>query len=207
MGLPINFETKLKEAKAINGGYPYSIKAEHLMKNFVDAKLEVDEQTHSSGLQLEEFVTFGDSGHPGRGIRLAGNSASGSLHPCRISINADDPAKVDIAPATLYHETGSLIISAQSGLTPLDVFLIEITRDSSTRVVAAAAFVTKLPGFNPTSTKTSQYIHIGSLSDGIITQHWFHDVSVFEDLAVVNGELKLVPLAMLGSNFYDPPAP
>lgn len=199
--LPINFEAKVKDPKRIAGGYPYSIKAEHLMKNFVDAKLEVDETIHSSGLQLEEYLAWGDNGHPGRAIRLTGTG--GVLHPFRISKNG---SHVNIAYGTVYHETGSIVISSITDLQPLDVFLIKITRDAETREVTAAAIETQLISFPATSTTTNQYIHIGSISAGIITQHWFHDISVFEDLAVVNGSFKLVHLAMLGSNFYDLPA-
>lgn len=204
---PVNFETKLKDPKAIAAGYPYSIKAEHLMRNLVDAKLIVDETSHSSGLQLEEVIVIGEGGYPARKIRLAsgGGSVGGSLHPFRISPNADDSEKVDIAAGTVYHETGEIVIPAQTGLTPLDVFAIKITRDASPRNVTAAITETLSIGFDASSTTTNQYIHIGSISAGEITQHWFHDVSVFEDLAVVNGAFKLVPLAMLGSNFYDIP--
>jgi hypothetical protein len=73
MPFPVNFETKVKEAKAINGnGYPYSIKAEDLMKNLVHAKLVVDETVHPSGLQLVESDIWGEDGYQGRMIELDG---------------------------------------------------------------------------------------------------------------------------------------
>ena len=207
--LPINFEAKLKDPKAIAAGYPYSIKAEHLMRDFVDAKLLVDESIHSSGMQLEEVSVIGELGYPARKIRIApsssGGGVGGSLHPFKITPNATNPAKVDIAAGTVYHETGSIVISAQTGITPLDVFLIKITRNAGTRVVSAAAADPYSLGFDAASTQTNQYLRIGSYSASTITQHWFHDVSVFEDLAVINGEFKLVPLAMIGANFYAIP--
>ena len=202
--LPIDFEGKVKDPKAIAAGYPYSIKAEDLMKNFVDAKLEVDDTIHSSGLQLEEYVAWGDNGHPGRAIRLTGTVTGGTPHPCQITKNAADPALVDIASATVYHETGSLAISAESALSPLDLFYVKITRDATTRAVTAAVFETQSTGFDATATNTNVYILIGSISSGVITQRWFHDLPVFEELAVVNGSFKLVTLAMVGANFYDP---
>lgn len=73
MAQPVNFTTKLKEAKALNGkGYPYSIKAEDLMKNFVHASLLVDEDMHASGLGLLEVPAWGEDGHLARKIMLTG---------------------------------------------------------------------------------------------------------------------------------------
>tara|TARA_R110000868_G_scaffold106895_6_gene292813 strand:+ start:2839 stop:3207 length:369 start_codon:yes stop_codon:yes gene_type:complete len=73
MAFPVNFSTKLKEAKAIDGkGYPYAIKAEDLMKNLVWAALDVDETVHSSGLQLGIAAGFGEDGHTKRIIYLSG---------------------------------------------------------------------------------------------------------------------------------------
>lgn len=203
--LPINFETKIKEPKALNGGYPYSIKAEDLMKNYVDAKLEVDTNIHSSGLQLEEYLAWGDNGHPGRAIRLTGEVVGGAIHPFRVTVNAEDPEKVDIYPGTVYHESGEWFVSGQVGLTALDLFFVRITRDESTRAVTNATIVTRALDNTPVSGQQYQYVHIATLASGEITRHWFHDISVFEDLAVVNGVFKLVPLAMVGPNFYNAP--
>jgi len=73
MPLPVNFSTKLKEAKAPDGkGYPFAIKAEDLMKDFVYASLIVDETPHASGLYLHELKTFGEDGHTAREIRIEG---------------------------------------------------------------------------------------------------------------------------------------
>jgi hypothetical protein len=81
MAQPVNFTTKLKEAKALDGkGYPYSVKAEDLMKNFVHASLIVDQGVHDSGLQLKEVATWGEDGHTARKITLAG-SVSGLPEP------------------------------------------------------------------------------------------------------------------------------
>lgn len=206
--LPVNFETKIKEPKALNGGYPYSIKAEDLMKNFVDAKLEVDNTTHSSGLQLEEYLIWGENGHKGRGIRINPDRASTSqvLHDWKVTLNADDPLLMDIEGGRVYHETGSITVSSQTGITPQDKFLLRITRDESTRVVTAAEVLPYASSFAVVSEAIYQYVPVASISTSFeITQQLFQPVSVFEDLAVVNGVFKLVPLAMVGPNFYAVP--
>jgi hypothetical protein len=206
--LPVNFETKIKEAKAVNGGYPYSIKAEDLMKNFVDAKLEVDETVHDSGLQLEEYLIWGENGHKGRGIRINPDSVASSqvLHDWKVTLNAEDPLLMDIAGGTVYHETGTIVVSAKVGVTPQDRFLLRITRDSTPRVVTEAEVFPYSSAFSATSSATYQYIPVASTSESLeITQQLFQPVSVFEDLAVVNGVFKLVSLSMLGPNFYAVP--
>ena len=205
MGFPVNFSTELKLAKAQNGkGYPYSIKAEDLMKNFVDAKLEVDDTVHESGLQLEEYLAWGEDGHKGRAIRLTGTITGGLIHPWRVTSNVTDPSKIDVSGGTVYHETGSIAVAAQSGIDPLATVVLKITRNASNRVVETAVVSAYSAGFTYESNSTDQYIQLATTDAGII-QTRFQDVYVFEDLAVVNGAFKLVPLEMSGPNFYDPP--
>lgn len=72
--LPIDFEEKLRDAKALGNGYPYSIKAEDLMKNFVFAAVDVETEAGSSGLSLEVEQVAGDNGHPGRRIKISTSS-------------------------------------------------------------------------------------------------------------------------------------
>jgi hypothetical protein len=81
MAQPVNFTTKLKEPRAVDGkGYPYAVKAVDLMKNFVHSALIVDETEHDSGLKLLEVATWGEDGHTARKITLAG-SVSGLPEP------------------------------------------------------------------------------------------------------------------------------
>ena len=205
--LPVDFEAKVKDPKAIGAGYPYSIKAEDLMKNFVDAKLEVDGTTHSSGLMLEEYTAWGDNGHKGRAIRISESSSfsGGALHPFKVTRNAQAESKVDIAIGTVYHETGAFIVSAQTAMTPQDEILLKITRDVTSREVINAEVSGYSVSFDPVSTNHYQYIHIASVSSSEIIQRKFEDISIFEDLAIVNGQFKLVPLEVVGFNFYDLP--
>lgn len=61
--LPIDFETKAKQAKqASGGGYPVQLSAADLMKNFVMAALDADESL------IEQ--TTGQGGHPARKLKI-----------------------------------------------------------------------------------------------------------------------------------------
>lgn len=203
--LPIDFEAKLKDPKAIAGGYPYAIKAEDLMRDFVDAKLLVDQSVHSSGLQLEEIAVMGENGYPARKIRLnpASGGATSSLHPFKVTPNADDLTKIDIHIGTVYHEVGSEVIAAQSAVVMSDLVLLKITRDATTREVTAAEVGPYSIGFAAISTKTNQYYHIATTDSSAIEQHQFQDLYVYEDLAVINGAFRYVPLAMSAANYYE----
>jgi hypothetical protein len=60
---PINFEEKAALPRGNNGGdYPYAIKAEHLMKNFVYAALDVDETLIET--------KAGEKGHSQRRLKI-----------------------------------------------------------------------------------------------------------------------------------------
>lgn len=68
MGLPIDFEEKVKQPPAVGGvgGYPYSISAKHLMQNFVYAS-PVIPLTGENGLNgITEVVKTGPGGHKSR---------------------------------------------------------------------------------------------------------------------------------------------
>jgi hypothetical protein len=63
MTLPVDFETKAREAKsASGGGYPVQISAADLMKNFVHASLEADPSL------IEK--TTGQGGHQARKLKI-----------------------------------------------------------------------------------------------------------------------------------------
>jgi len=68
MGLPIDFEEKVKQPPAVGGvgGYPYSISAKHLMQNFVYAS-PVIPLTGENGLNgITEVTKTGPGGHQSR---------------------------------------------------------------------------------------------------------------------------------------------
>jgi hypothetical protein len=63
---PVNFEEKVRLPKGKNGGdYPYAIKAQDLMKNFVYAALDLPDAV------VEEFS--GESGYRQRRFRPPGS--------------------------------------------------------------------------------------------------------------------------------------
>ena len=198
--LPIDFEAKVKDPKQLAAGYPYSIKAMDLMKNFVDAKLEVDQSVHSSGLKLKEVVVFGSGGHPGRKIQLDPDYGFGTNHPWAVSFNATTPANIDVQGGTVYHETGSITVSDSLNLTSNDFVCLKITRDETSREVTAAEIGVYAAG-SFTSDKAYQYIPLAGVG-AEIAQLKFEDIYIFEDLVVINGEFKYVSLVMFGPNFY-----
>lgn len=70
MGLPVNFEDKVRQPPAQNGtGYPYRISAKDLMKDFVYAAVEVPENIVGgvrNGIKVTNVT--GEGGHAGRAI-------------------------------------------------------------------------------------------------------------------------------------------
>lgn len=70
MGLPVNFQNKLKAGAAADGtGYPYQISASDLMKNFVYAAVEAPASIVGgvrNGIKITN--TTGEGGHSGRAI-------------------------------------------------------------------------------------------------------------------------------------------
>jgi hypothetical protein len=69
---PVNFEEKVRLPKGNNGGdYPYAIKAQDLMKNFVYAALDADET-------LVETVS-GEKGYTQRRLRIPAVPGGGTF--------------------------------------------------------------------------------------------------------------------------------
>jgi len=104
-------------------------------------------------------------------------------------------------------------VPAVAGLAVADEYYVYIsfTRNTATReiinepVIAAGLVV-------PNSSEITQYIKLGKifLDEGSITkiiQLRFEEINVWEDLAVANGEFKLVSLEMSGKNPYALPSP
>ena len=227
--LPVNFEAKLKEPKAINGGYPYSIKAEDLMKNFVDAKLEVDDSVHSSGLQLEEYTTYGDNGHKGRAIRIDPDSvlAVSSDHMWKVSQNGVDGSfgpifsclggvaviqgtRVNVSDVAVVPLGGATTTTASDGFITL-----KITREAASRVYDPAyppviEFHTTLPS----STKEEEFVVLAEVTvsgdvtlPSSFTQCRRDEICSYELLGTANGEFALLPVQANSRNSYDPPLP
>jgi len=217
--LPINFEAKLKEPKAINGGYPYSIKAEDLMKNFVDAKLEVDDSIHSSGLQLEEYVAYGDNGHPGRAIRINPESelvVSNNRHPWKVTqsgLNGDIPV-FDVLGGVVTVQGTSVSVADDLGLSGLASSLayvyLEITRETASRAYDPEfPPIIEIGDELPVSTNASEYVILATIAAGTfeITQCRNDEICSYELLIVANGEFALIPVQANSRNSYAPPPP
>ena len=209
--LPVDFEAKLKEAKQAAGGYPYSIKAEDLMKNFVHASLEVDQTESATGIRLEEYQTFGDNGHVGRGIRVASDSNStngGADHPWKVTAgNLAGTYNVlggYVRTQGAFGTNGTYVYSVD-GLAADDRILLKVTRDADTREITAAALGGYAASFSVTSTATDQYIHIAQVTAGEIFQEQFENIDVYEMLVVSNGSFQLLPVSMSGPNPYALP--
>ena len=120
---------------------------------------------------------------------------------------------VAVAGGTVRTNGGSVVVDTDPALAlsgTNEVFL-KITRDSASRAITAA--VIQQDTTVPTSTETDQYVPLAkvTLSDtGIATnilQRQFGEISVWEDLALENGEFVLVPLAISGRNTYAVPTP
>ena len=136
MPFPVNFSTKLKEAKAIDGkGYPYAIKAEDLMKNFAYAKLDVDQTVHSSGLQLIETNTFWEDGYNTRRVELRGE-LNGANMDMAVTDYQEDTLGIMVATgsATTHYWRKGLYIGTTD---PLDYPAVLITESVSNIIPAS----------------------------------------------------------------------
>lgn len=212
--LPVNFETKLKEARRINTGYPFSIKAEDLMKDFVHASLSVDSTLNTSGLYLEETTAFGDNGHLGRIVKLAGNTFID--HPWRVSyaqtsgnesVRETDIGKIRITGGIIFYDDHKEFVVDDKAIKVNDNIYLKIKRIPNSRIIEKVTIEGQDESFDDESKEDLQYWRIAQIREGVIYQIISQNIAVFEDLAVVNGEFQLVPLVMLGKSFYDVPAP
>jgi hypothetical protein len=90
--------------------------------------------------------------------------------------------------------------------------ILSIARVSSTRAVTGTPTISYAAGAIPASTQSEQIIPLAKVTveDEAITDILplkFEELHIFESLAKVNGESKLVDLLMAGRNIYDPPPP
>jgi hypothetical protein len=89
--------------------------------------------------------------------------------------------------------------------------ILTVIRDIDSREVVAVPTISYVEGDIPQSDYYNQIIPLAKVTfeEGAITnilQLKFEELHVFEDLAVVNGELRFVDLLMAGRNIYQPPA-
>jgi len=88
--------------------------------------------------------------------------------------------------------------------------ILTVIRDEGSREVVGVPVISYVEGDPPASDYYNQIIPLAKVTfeEGAITnilQLKFEELHVFEDLAVVNGEFRLVDLLMAGSNIYELP--
>jgi hypothetical protein len=116
-------------------------------------------------------------------------------------------------------------LTSQAGFAPVTVadvtalsatasghVILTVSRDSSTRAVTGTPAISYAAGTLSESDYTAQIIPLAKVTveDEAITDILplkFEELHIFESLAKVNGESKLVDLLMAGRNIYDPPPP
>lgn len=87
--------------------------------------------------------------------------------------------------------------------------VLSFDRNSSTREIVADSAEVTFEEIVPDSDYNTQYrvlAKVNSADTNPVTQHQFEEIRIFEDLAVVNGELQLVGLEMSHRNYYNLPA-
>ena len=118
MGLPIDFEEKVKQPPAVGGvgGYPYSISAKDLMKNFVYASPVIPLNGENGLNGITEVTKTGPGGHNMRELSttpLDPGTAVGEI--AYWDGNAWTPLAVPVAGSILYHDGTNPIWLAPSG--------------------------------------------------------------------------------------------
>lgn len=88
--------------------------------------------------------------------------------------------------------------------------ILTVIRDEDSREVVYVPIISYVEGDPPASDYYNQIIPLAKVTfeEGAITnilQLKFEELHVFEDLAVVNGEFRLVDLLMAGRNYYELP--
>jgi len=130
--------------------------------------------------------------------------------------------QVTTATATAVNVTGG-VFRSQGDFNQADVFgvglevgvsgyvILTVIRDVASREVVAVPTISYVEGDIPQSDYYNQIIPLAKVTfeeEAItnILQLKFEELHVFEDLALVNGEFRLVDLLMAGRNIYQPPA-
>lgn len=130
-----------------------------------------------------------------------GVSRSRSAEGASIDVNAGKVYDSNSSPVAVEALTNQTVTDGQ-------FVVVTISRDAARAVTGA---VTSVETTVSPSDEISQVVRIAkiSVSDGAVTeieQLRYGDITVFETLALVNGQFKLVSLAAVGENSYDLPA-
>jgi hypothetical protein len=197
LDLPVDFE---KLAKLPPGnGYPYSIRAEDLMKNFQWCNILPSEPTES-GFQITLEETSGVSGqHPQRRLVVVGADNLGSGGMWKVTAGS---LGYDCAGGSLTVQGTTVAVPDTSPLVG-PIIALKITRDPSSRAMTDYAIVSVN---DPLSDSTNQYIVLAEATEFAITQYRSEEIVITELTIVENGEFKLASIADMARNTYALPA-
>lgn len=114
-----------------------------------------------------------------------------------------------VTGGTVYHRTGSTEVTDNAYNIAAGYIYLEVVRDETSRAVTGVTLAASAT--LPTSDYYTQYYPIAYVDQNAeptkrVKQLQFSEIRVSELMPVVNGEFKLVTLAMMSRNFYDPPA-
>lgn len=147
-------------------------------------------------------------------IRNPRPGIGGAIHPWRVTRASVDSVDVLGGIVSTQEDFNSTVVSEQEGLAvgSSGYVILTIERDSDTRAMTGTPTIAFTSGSLTASTESEQIIALAevvvdgsSISD--IIQLKFENLHIFEDLAVVNGEFKLVDLLFASRNIYDLPEP
>lgn len=145
------------------------------------------------------------------------DSIGGELHPWKVTLDTVEEgaaATISVAGGTVNTQETfeDFFVEAIEGMTAESgEVTLKISRDSATRALTDAVIELYPTGSFPVSDYNDQYVALAVITMGddgkvaSILQTKFEDLGIFEDMAVVNGEFRLVPLAMHGRTYYEPP--
>lgn len=150
-------------------------------------------------------------------IRLGEESGGALQHQWRVTANpvaeGESPTLSVVGGTINTQETfEDFFVADEPGLVAASgEVTLKITRDDLTRNITDAVIELYPTGSFPTSDYYEQYVTLAVVTMnedgkvGSILQTKFEDIAIFEDLAVVDGEFRFVPLAMHGRTHYSPP--
>lgn len=148
-------------------------------------------------------------------IRLDENSDS-EPHQWKVTRGAvvDGAPQIEVAGGWLTTQTTftETWVADETLLAVTGQVMLRVERDDATRAMLSTAILMEPAAGLPTDDYTYQYIPLADVVvvDGVVTsilQRKFEDIQIFEDLAPINGEYYLVPIAMNGRGPYQLPSP
>lgn len=127
-------------------------------------------------------------------------------HPWRVTCNNSDPASWDVVGDTVYGQGDPIVVADANVVGDVGYVVLKITRDEDNREMTAAEveFAESITD----SDYTYQYRVLAKVDkEGPpkVLQYQFEEIRIFEDMAVVNGEFRLVGLEMSHRNYYELP--